>query len=264
MGTLQTRTGLDGARSAPRLVKRRAERHTGIPFRPKPSTRRGQIVLTAGPSARVRGRWRAAFEPKVGVYEVADRTALEQGLADLRPGFLLLDLALCQPHVVRSVTRFRRLSPSTKIVLFAGQPQEGEGIAALKAGARGYCPRRVAPFLLKKAIERIKRGEIWIGRKAIANLLDELTSLTDRRRNELGSIPGSPDHPRSRLASLTRREREIAHLLGAGVSNKEIAGRLHVTEKTVKAHLTIIFRKLGLSNRLQAALLVAAAQPSTA
>ena len=83
-----------------------------------------------------------------------------------------------------------------------------------------------------------------------APLLEELTALTERRHKEF------PPNLDTRLDRLTPREREIAQLIGGGASNKEIAGRLNITEATVKAHLTAIFRKLGLSDRLGLALFV--------
>src|SRR6266545_1634209 len=92
-------------------------------------------------------------------------------------------------------------------------------------------------------VERVHDGEIWAERKLIARLLEEYAS----RGNELEQNRKSD----RRLAPLTPREREIAFLIGAGASNKEIASRLRVGQGTVKAHLTAIFRKLGFSDRLQ-------------
>ena len=125
-----------------------------------------------------------------------------------------------------------------------------EGLAALKAGARGYCNLDMDPQLLKKAVSVVVKGEIWVARNVFAPLLEELTSLTERRHKEF------PPNLDTRLDRLTPREREIAQLVGGGASNKEIAGRLNITEATVKAHLTAIFRKLGLSDRLGLALFV--------
>jgi DNA-binding NarL/FixJ family response regulator len=185
----------------------------------------------------------------VAIHEVAERAALERSMATLNPAVLLLDLAL--PHLgIEGVPTIQRLSPSTQIVLFSSSPDEKEAISALKAGARGYHSRDIAPYLLRKAVQLVRKGEIWVGRNVIPHLLKELTSLTERRK------PDAPAGPDGRLDRLTPREREITHLIGNGASNKEIASQLEVTEKTVKAHLTAIFRKLGLSDRLRLALFV--------
>jgi DNA-binding NarL/FixJ family response regulator len=172
-------------------------------------------------------------------------------MASLKPTILLLDLALPNLGGVGGIRAIQRLSPPTKIVLLTGTPDEKEGISALKAGARGYCNTDIDAALLKKAVEMVQKGEIWVARKLIPHLLEELASLTERRQKD------SPAKPDSRLDRLTPREREIVHLIGGGASNKEIASQLKVTEGTVKAHLTAIFRKTGLSSRLQLALFVA-------
>ena len=120
----------------------------------------------------------------------------------------------------------------------------------LAAGARGYCETNIDPLLLKKAVKMVRKGEIWVGRKVISHLLETLVSLTEQQRSKsLHELSVS-------LENLTPREREIVHQIGRGASNKEIASQLHVTEKTVKAHLTSIFRKLGIPDRLQLALFV--------
>ena len=89
-----------------------------------------------------------------------------------------------------------------------------------------------------------------MGRQLLPRLLEELTSLTERQQSE---TPSDPDH---RLERLTRRELEVARLIGGGASNKEIASRMRISDRTVKAHITTIFHKLGFSDRLRLALFV--------
>ena len=125
----------------------------------------------------------------------------------------------------------------------------------LEAGVKGYCSLDIDPGLLKKAVQMVQKGEIWVGRRFISQLLDALVALTEKQRTK--SLP-KPDESLDRL---TPREREIVQLLGVGASNKEIGNQLNVTEKTVKAHLTSIFRKLGVSDRLHLALFVNGHRP---
>ena len=163
---------------------------------------------------------------------------------------MLLDLHLPELGGVGGVAAIQRLRPASGIVLLTNRPDEREGIAALKAGARGYCDRDIDPALLIKALDVVQMGEIWVGRKLIPHLIEELTTLTERQQQ------GPPADFDTRLDRITSREREIAQLLSAGASNKDIAKKLSVTERTVKAHLTAIFRKLGISGRLQLALFI--------
>ncbi|HEV8440344.1 MAG TPA: response regulator transcription factor [Methylomirabilota bacterium] len=206
------------------------------------------LVLIASGMAGLRQRWRQAIQSACAVREVADRVSLERSLAHRQAAALLLDLELPGLGGIDGVAALLRLRASAKIVLLASRADEREAVAGLKAGCRGYCDRRIDPGLLTKVIEVIEKGEIWIGRKLVPRLLEELAVLAEQRRRDL---PGKPDR---RLARITPRERQVIKLLTTGASNKEIANPLNVTERTVKAHLTAIFKKLGISGRLQLAL----------
>jgi two-component system nitrate/nitrite response regulator NarL len=207
------------------------------------------LVFIASGVAGLRKRWRQAIQRQFTLHEVAERGSLERSLLNRRPAALLLDLHLPQLGGIGGVEAIQRLRPATKIVLLTARPDEREGIAALKAGARGYCDRDIDPNLLGKALRVVQDGEIWVGRKLIPHLLEELATLTEQQKD-------SPVKLDTRLDRITPRERQIVQLLGAGASNKEIASRLNVTERTVKAHLTAVFKKLGISGRLQLALFV--------
>lgn len=206
------------------------------------------VVLIATPTASARKQWTQALEGMCTVLAVGERGSLDRSLADLKPDILLLDLALHRLGGLEGVQAIRQLSPETKIVLFARSPNAKEGISLLRAGAWGYCEKAIEPLLLRKAVLMLQQGEVWVKRNLVPHLIGELARLTRRRMKD------SASHD-TRLASLTPREREVVSLIGEGASNKEIASRLMMTEHTVKAHLTTIFRKLGLSGRVQLALL---------
>ncbi len=201
------------------------------------------VVLIASPDSTLRSRWKGCLRGGYPLRDVSDRACLERTIATLTPDVLLLDLDLLGAGGIGDGPIVRGLAPDAKVVLFCSSPNEREGIRVLKAGARGYCNKNIEPQLLRRVVDRVHDGEIWAERKLIALLLEEYAS----RRNELEQNRKSD----SRLAPLTPREREIAFLIGAGASNKEIASRLRVGQGTVKAHLTAIFRKLGFSDRLQ-------------
>jgi len=209
------------------------------------------MVLIASANSKLRRLWIRSLKEKFSIHEVADRAALEKIMANRRPSVLLLDLALPQLEGVGNLPAIQSLSPSTKTILFTSAPDDGEGIRALKAGAKGYCNKNISPTLLTKAVEVAQKGEIWVGRKVIPGLLEELTSITERRQKD------SPLQLNVHFDSLTPRERQIANLVGDGANNKEIANRLKITERTVKAHLSAAFRKLKIQDRLRLALLVA-------
>jgi two-component system, NarL family, nitrate/nitrite response regulator NarL len=208
------------------------------------------LILIVSSNAAVRKRWRQALQRIYSTHEIVNKMALEQNMTKRKPKVLLLDLALSDLGGLGGVENLRRTSPATKIILFTRRPNEKEEVAALMRGAIGYCHTASDPALLKKAVEAIQKGEIWVGRRIIPHLLKELNSLATRLQKDVTA------KPEGNLDSLTPREREVAHLVGNGASNKEIARQLNITEKTVKKHLTVIFRKLGVSSRLRLALLV--------
>jgi DNA-binding NarL/FixJ family response regulator len=206
------------------------------------------LIATADPD--LRGRWKGGLQGGYPVRDVSDRDCLERTIATVSSDVLLLDLDLLGIGGIGDGPIIRALSRDTRVVLLSGCPNEREGIRVLKAGARGYCDKNVEPQLLRKIVDRVHDGEIWAERKIIPRLLEEYASHPEDRPEGLPRSDG-------RLNLLTPREREIAFLIGAGASNKEIASRLRVGEGTVKAHLTAVFRKLGFSDRLQLGLFLA-------
>ncbi len=216
--------------------------------KPRPAKREHPAVpavLIATSDANLRGRWKGGLQGDYPLRNVCDRSALERTMVALVPDVLLLDLDLIAGPGVEDCAIIRGFARETKVVLLASSPNQREGIRMLKTGAKGYCNKNVDPQVLRKIVDRVHDGEIWAERKLIPRLLEEYTSHPEERPE------GLPQVPDGRLDLLTPREREIAFMIGAGASNKEIARRLRVGEGTVKAHLTATFRKLGFSDRLQ-------------
>ncbi len=208
-------------------------------------------VLIASADDELGKRWTQALQEGFPIDEVSGRTELEAKLIDCKPSVLLLDVGLPQLPNVRAVSDLQRLSPSTNIILFAAGYDDQAAMEAVKAGAKGYCNKDTEPSLLKKAVGVVQKGEIWIGRKTIAHLLAELTSLSESRQKN------SPQQTKIYFNYLSPREQQIAILVGEGAYNKEIAYRLKISERTVKAHLTSIFQKLQIPDRLRLGLFVA-------
>jgi two-component system NarL family response regulator len=118
----------------------------------------------------------------------------------------------------------------------------------LKAGVRGCCQRKLDSKLLKQVVIAVQQGELWIRRTLTSRIVAELGEITSKNKayresNEL-------------LNKLTLREYDIAFHVGQGLSNKEIAQSCAITERTVKAHLSEIFNKLGISDRINLALII--------
>lgn len=210
----------------------------------------GHVVLVASPLAVLRRRYADGLGGSVPVLEATDRAELSEHLVSTHPAVVFLDLALPGLGGLGGIAAIRRLNPAVKIVLLADVPNERDAVFALVVGARGYCARSLDPALIRKAAEVVQRGEVWIGRHVIPHLLRRLTSLNRRGARAPAGAPPVFDF-------LAPREREIALLVGAGANNREIALRLNISEATVKAHLTSVYRKLKVTDRLRLALFVA-------
>jgi DNA-binding NarL/FixJ family response regulator len=132
------------------------------------------------------------------------------------------------------------------VVVLSPVPQEEEGFEAISLGAHGYCHVEAAPEQLVDVANVVKAGGFWLP-PALVQRFTRLAAMA----KPLPQIAAVED-----LDGLTQRELEVAKLVGRGASNREIAELMEVSERTVKAHLTSIFDKLGLRDRVQLALKV--------
>ncbi|MDX8127286.1 response regulator transcription factor [Methylomonas sp. OY6] len=130
---------------------------------------------------------------------------------------------------------------------------EHKQIEVLINGAAGYCEQSEASELLTRAVACILAGDIWIRRALVPKVIGVLTSA---RRPQLAPNTVDTELKLKQLASLSAREVEVADMIRQGESNKRIAFAMNISERTVKAHLSSIFRKLNVDDRLRLALLL--------
>jgi DNA-binding NarL/FixJ family response regulator len=163
--------------------------------------------------------------------EAAVELCIEQ-----KPDVLLLDLAMPDLDGIGVTKRLAEEASDIKVVLFTSFGDREAIIAALDAGAVGYLLKDAEPEEIHSAIRAAARGETPLAPKAASALLSEHRTRTPA------------------AVELTARERDVLSLVIAGSSNKQIARRLGISEKTVKGHLTNIFQRIGVTDRTQAAL----------
>lgn len=207
------------------------------------------MILIASSSSDMLARWEQGLQGDDVILTVRRLDSLREGLLRAMPQVLLLDFDLPGLDGPKGIAGLRKSSPATKIIAVTGIVSDEMELAMFKAGVRGCCRSDIDPQLLKRIVAAVEQGELWIRRSITPRLLDELGA---RLRDETRTTHGVA----GRLAGLTPREREIAELIGNGENNKQIARRLFITERTVKSHLTGIFRKLGILGRLNLALRV--------
>ncbi|HHX41490.1 MAG TPA: response regulator transcription factor [Armatimonadetes bacterium] len=168
-------------------------------------------------------------------------TAVMQAL-ELEPDVILMDIRMPGEDGVEATRRIRHASPHIRVIILTVYEDDASIFSAIKAGACGYILKDVDTDQLIDSIRRAARGESLIHPAIAARVLDEFTRLT-REQERM-----APDL----FQQLTKREVEILHLLAEGLSNKEIAFRLSISEKTVKNYLSSIFSKLQVNDRMQA------------
>lgn len=202
-----------------------------------------RILLGSGNLAVVE-RWRDLLAAHYSVEHASTMEELKRRVADGSFDLILLHRLLVDLPVFAEI---RASFPAAKFFLLSDNPDEEEGIAFLKLGIVGYSNTYVAPERLETALRVVEAGGVWLGQKIIRQLMLQ----THFKSNEV-----DPSALEQRLASLTRMERKVAELVARGLTNLEIAAELSIAERTVKAHLTAIYEKLHVGNRLSLALLV--------
>lgn len=151
-----------------------------------------------------------------------------------------------QQWIVASISQILRDFHNPKIVVLANNPDQGEALLALSQGAVGYCHAYSPSEVLAEVRAVICHGGVWLGRELLQRLIAVSTELVGNQSKRVTEA----------LALLTQREKEVALEASKGLSNKEIAKALDITERTVKAHLSSSFERLGIKDRLQLALML--------
>lgn len=166
-------------------------------------------------------------------------------------GLAIIDVATPGYDGDAGLKQLKKINPSLKLLLAGARMQPNKELAALASGVMGCCSPDLGPEQVRRIITIVEEGGVWISNAALPQLLQRL-------RNK--SVAVSPSESESladeELSELTHREREIARMVAAGDSNKIIARKLNITDRTVKAHLTTVFQKLNVHDRLQLALYV--------
>ena len=162
------------------------------------------------------------------------------------PDILLLDVAMPHANGMEVLQQIAAASKATRIIMVTGAVEENELRQALRLGARGFVLKESGAMQLLESIRVVHGGEYFVGRECMADLVSAV-----RSRGVV--IEGRAPRQKADFG-LTTRERQIVSAVVNAYQNKEIAEKFAISEKTVKHHLTNIFNKVGVSNRLELAL----------
>lgn len=185
-------------------------------------------------------RWREAFpSAEILTYPAAGtRLAYEPGAA-----VIWLHVQPETKSLNEQISRIAEAAPGCPVIVLANTPSNDEGLAVFAAGAVGYCSALAAPAVLRQAAGVVERGGLWIGQELMRRLFGAIANRALQQQT-------------ASLNDLSPREHQVALAVARGGTNKEIARVMGITERTVKAHLSAIFEKLGVRDRLQLSLVV--------
>jgi DNA-binding NarL/FixJ family response regulator len=185
------------------------------------------------------------LEPDITVVGEANNG---QGMLDMLkkagPDIILMDIGMPKMDGVTATYKAKKILPHTKIIILTVYEDGPHIFQAIKAGAMGYLLKDVSVDELLEAIRRVNKGEALIQPVIAAKVLKEFAMLDKRKIKDGDRF----------YSDLTERENEILRLIALGGTNKDIANKVGISEKTVKNHISNIFQVLHVNNRTQAAI----------
>ena len=199
-------------------------------------------VLIVDDHAVVRAGLRMLIDqdPGMKVTGVAgNRDEALEAAASTQPDVIILDIVLGDEDGLSFLPELRQVARNARVLVLTGLRSSESQRQAMRAGAMGVVLKDHAAEVLIKAIEKVHSGEVWLDRLTMGRVLQE---ISEEKQSD-------PD--REKIDTLTERERQVVGLVGEGLKNKQIAARLFISETTVTHHLSSVFSKLEVSDRLE-------------
>ncbi len=203
-------------------------------------------ILIADDHPIFRDGLRKLLEAEPGLEVVGEASDGEETVKftrQLKPDVVLLDLAMPRFSGQEALKGLSSL-PSVRTIVLAAVVDREQIVDVFQQGARGVVLKESATQILIKSIHSVMAGQYWVGRESVASIVQALRDVA----------PSPTGEVKRKSFGLTPRELEIVAAIVAGCTNKDIAEKFVLSEQTVKHHLTNIFDKLGVSNRLELAL----------
>lgn len=179
--------------------------------------------------------------------EAADGHEGVQRVAELSPDVVLMDIRMPRLNGLEATRSLVAGTRPPKVIVLTTFDADEHVVEALAAGADGFLLKDTSPQEIVAAIRRVADGDPMLSPSVTRTLIERLRDAGDDDRERTAQ---------RRLDALTERERDIALAVGRGLSNAEIAGELHLSVPTVKAHVSRVFDKLAVTNRVQVAICV--------
>jgi DNA-binding NarL/FixJ family response regulator len=166
-----------------------------------------------------------------------------------RPAVAVLDIRMPGMNGIEAAAEIRSAVPATSVIILTTFGEDDYILQALGGGATGFLIKSGEPEELIAGVRAVAEGAAYLSPKVAARVVAHLAATG------VGVLAGRRSAARDRVDALTAREREVLAFLGSGLSNGQIARRLHVVEGTIKAHVSSILGRLGVDNRAAAAVM---------
>jgi two-component system, NarL family, response regulator DegU len=176
------------------------------------------------------------------VGEVGDRSSAIETVAGAQPDIILLGLAAGDVSGYQIIEELLAVATEARVIVLPDARDVKACHNAMRFGAKGVIPKQHPVETLIEVIKKVFAGDVWVESATAAKLLAEMVNDFGGKR---------PDPETAKMNSLSRREREVVTLVASGMKNRQIAEHLFITEATVSHHLTSIFNKLDIPDRLQ-------------
>ena len=181
-------------------------------------------------------------EPGLTVVGQAVNAAEAIACARTRPDVIIIDLILGSENSLDFLADLIEAGEGARVLVVTGVSDPQCHLRAVQLGAMGVVLKTESPGCLFKAIRKVHTGEMWLNRSMMASAMAEAFRAT---------VAKKADPESAKIANLSSRERQVIVMLSQGLKNKEIANRLFISEKTVGHHLSSIFSKLDVKDRLE-------------
>lgn len=181
------------------------------------------------------------------VGEGADGAQAVELAARLQPDVILLDLAMPRMNGVEATRHIRECSPQSRVLILTSFADDDQVFPAIRAGAQGYLLKDIQPLELVQAVRATFQGQTQLHPQIAGRLMSAVAENPPPGKPKPAPLPAA-------LERLTEREREVLALLAQGLTNRQIAEQMVVSESTVKTHVSNVLDKLGLEDRTRAAI----------
>jgi two-component system, NarL family, nitrate/nitrite response regulator NarL len=220
--------------------------HLGKGLKVEPAAAATRVMIADG-HALSRAALRKLIERESNmevIGEAVDGRDVVAQVEKLQPDVLLLDLAMPEMSGWNILRRLTKSATNVRVIILPASIEGDQAIEALRLGAHGLLPKSTASQLLYKSIRTVMAGDYWVDHGTVRELVNSFRTSADSASKA------------AQLAkyNLTRRELEVLSSVVDGCTNRDIATQFKISEQTVKHHLTSIFEKVGVSNRLELAM----------